>query len=61
MWHEFAIALSLIFVIEGILPFLSPTLYRSLMQQLSQLENRAIRIGGLVAMLSGLSLLYLVR
>ena len=54
-------ALALVLVMEGILPFLNPAWYRKMMQQMHLLDDRSIRIAGLVAMLSGLGLLYLVR
>ena len=49
------------FVLEGILPFLSPDSVRRLLLTMSQVDNRSLRISGLVSMLAGVGLLYLVR
>ena len=59
MWHEFFIALCLVMVIEGILPFAAPQAWREAMQQVVTLDNRTLRIMGLVSMLIGTGLLYL--
>lgn len=61
MWHEFAIALCLLLVIEGVLPFLNPSRWRSMMQLIAQLDDRSIRIAGLCSMLLGVALLYVVN
>lgn len=54
-------ALALVLVIEGLLPFAGPGRYRRLVAQLAMLSDNAIRIAGLVSMLTGLLLLYLIR
>jgi len=54
-------ALCLVLVVEGLLPFISPGHWRKTMSQLSQLDNRTIRIVGAVSMLVGLILLKLVK
>ena len=61
MWHEFLIALCLVMVIEGILPFAAPKAWREAMQQVITLDNRTLRIMGLVSMLIGTGLLYIVN
>jgi uncharacterized protein YjeT (DUF2065 family) len=59
--NELLSALALVMVIEGILPFLSPRTMRSYMMQMSQMDDRSLRITGLVAMIAGVILLYLVK
>ena len=54
-------ALALLLVFEGILPFLSPQGMRNMMAQMIQMDDRALRITGLVSMLAGVGLLLLVR
>ncbi len=54
-------AVALLLVIEGILPFVNPQGLRRTMLQVAQLDDRTLRIGGLVAMLLGAGLLYLIR
>jgi len=61
MWQDFFTALALVFVIEGILPFLNPNGFRSTMRTVSELDDKTLRRLGLAAMLSGLLVLYLVR
>lgn len=61
MWQLFFIGVSLIFVFEGILPFLSPRLWRRAMQNMMMQSDRALRLFGLASMLLGLALLYLVH
>lgn len=57
----FITAVGLLFVFEGILPFLSPRFWRGLMQQLFIQSDLALRIMGLVSMLIGLALVCFAR
>jgi hypothetical protein len=61
MWKEGLIALCLVFVIEGIMPFVSPGQWRQTLLLLIQMDDRKIRLMGLISMLIGIALLYLVR
>ena len=61
MWHDFLVALVLVMVIEGILPFLSPDGMRRVMKASLELNDRSLRVGGLVSMLIGVVMLYLVN
>lgn len=61
MWQDLATAICLVLVIEGLLPFLSPASWRGLMAQLLRADDRSLRIAGLVSMLLGATLLWLVR
>ncbi len=54
-------ALALMLVIEGVLPFLMPGVWRDTMRRLSELADGQLRFIGLTVMLVGLLLLYLVR
>ena len=51
MWSIFISAVGLLFVFEGILPFLSPDAWRRMMQQMTIQGDRVVRIIGLVSML----------
>jgi hypothetical protein len=53
-------ALALVFVIEGIFPFLSPGGLRRAVLAVSQMSDGALRFVGLSSMLIGLLLLNLV-
>ncbi|MGD8514108.1 MAG: DUF2065 domain-containing protein [Granulosicoccaceae bacterium] len=61
MWHDLLAAFALVLVIEGIMPFLSPDGWRRMMLSVSQLDDRALRLAGLISMLVGAGLLYLLR
>lgn len=61
MWHDIAIALCLVFVIEGMMPFISPGRWRKMVLNVAQLDDRSMRIMGLVSMAMGIGLLYLVN
>lgn len=61
MWQEFLVALSLVLVIEGIIPFVSPRQWRQALAMLVQLEDHRVRIMGLISMLLGTALLYLIH
>lgn len=57
---EMARALCLVFVIEGILPFLWPDRWRNLLEAMAHTDDRALRAAGLFSMLLGVGLLYLL-
>lgn len=61
MWHDFLVALALVFVIEGVLPFLAPEAMRRMMQDVAQQSNRSLRVAGLLSMAGGVAMLYFVR
>lgn len=61
MWDELLAAFGLMLVVEGIVPFLSPSVLRQSLLRLSQLEDRVLRFAGLASMLLGLLVLYFFR
>lgn len=61
MWHELLIAFALLMVIEGVMPFLSPGAMRKMMQAVVEMDDHALRVGGLVSMILGVVTLYLVN
>lgn len=61
MWQELGIAVCLLLVLEGILPFLFPRRWREAMSTAVQLSNGQLRLIGLASMLLGTALLYVVR
>ncbi len=58
MWQEIGIALCLVLVLEGILPFLNPRRWRETVVLLSALPDRHLRLIGLISMLLGTAALY---
>ncbi|GAA4100999.1 DUF2065 domain-containing protein [Zhongshania borealis] len=61
MWQELSVALSMVLIIEGVLPFLSPERWRLLAYRMADMDSRSVRIAGLVSMVAGLILLSLLR
>jgi len=55
------VAMALMLVLEGMVPFLSPDTLRRMLATLMQMDNRSMRIAGLISMLAGVALLYLVH
>ena len=53
------LAFALMLIIEGLLPFLAPSLWRDAFRRITQLTDGQIRFFGLTAMLIGLLLLAL--
>jgi uncharacterized protein len=54
-------AFALVLVIEGILPFLIPGLWREAFRRLTEMSDGQVRFLGLTSMVAGVLLLYLVR
>ncbi|WP_116808592.1 DUF2065 domain-containing protein [Steroidobacter cummioxidans] len=60
-WSDLFAALALYLVLEGVMPFLSPQSVKRLLQALSSLQDRQLRLFGLASMSAGLVLLFFVR
>lgn len=54
-------AVALMLVIEGLLPFLLPGVWRETFRRLLELSDGQLRFIGLASMLAGLALLFLAR
>lgn len=61
MLSSLGIALCLVLVIEGILPFAAPARWRRMLQSVGSLNDRQIRLIGLSSMIIGTACLYLLR
>ena len=61
MGNILLMAFALMLIIEGILPFLLPTLWRDTFRRITEMSDGQIRFIGLSSMLAGLLLLYLAR
>lgn len=61
MWEDLLSAFALVLVLEGILPFAWPGVWRRAMMQAAQMGDRQLRVAGLVCMAVGLFSLYLIR
>lgn len=60
-WKVFPIAIALVFVIEGMLPFISPARWRAMIANVARLDDASIRRFGLGSMAFGIIMLYLVN
>jgi uncharacterized protein YjeT (DUF2065 family) len=60
-WQVLPVAIALVFIIEGMLPFISPRRWRNMLAMADQMDERVIRNVGLGSMLFGVALLYLVH
>ncbi len=60
MLTTFLMAFALMLIIEGLLPFLAPNLWRDTFRRITQMSDGQIRFFGLTSMLIGLLLLFLV-
>jgi len=60
-WSDLLAALAIVCVIEGVMPFVNPAGMKRLLTRMASMEEREMRIVGLVSMLVGVAILYLVR
>ena len=60
-WTEILAAIALVLIIEGMVPFVGPRKYRQIVAQMAQLRDNHLRTVGLVIMVSGVALLFIVR
>ena len=61
MWNELLVAIALVLVIEGVIPFLAPEKFRRALVQLVQMSDQVLRIVGLASMTLGIIILYIIR
>jgi uncharacterized protein YjeT (DUF2065 family) len=60
-WTDLFAALAIVCIIEGVMPFINPSATKRLLARMASMQEREMRIAGLVSMLAGLAILYLVR
>ena len=61
MGNLLLIAVALMLIIEGLLPFLAPAFWRGTFRRLTEMSDGQIRFIGLSSMVAGLLLLVLTR
>lgn len=54
-------AVALVFILEGIMPFVNPNWIKRVFLAASQMDNTTLRFIGVSCMLIGVILLYIVR
>ncbi len=60
-WGDLLTAVSLVLIIEGLLPFLHPTSVRRYSEKMKELSDRTLRTFGFVALAAGLVILNIAR
>jgi hypothetical protein len=60
-WNDLWAAFALYLVIEGLMPFANPSAMKRALAQMSQVDERTLRVIGLLSMIAGATLLYFVR
>ncbi|MDH4215807.1 MAG: DUF2065 domain-containing protein [Gallionella sp.] len=61
MLQYWLLGLAMMLVIEGLLPFVMPQMWRETFRRMVSLTDGQLRFVGFTAMLSGLLLLYLIK
>jgi uncharacterized protein YjeT (DUF2065 family) len=61
MWQDILTAFSLYLILEGMIPFVSPKRFRRTVEQIAKLGDNNVRVAGLLAMVAGLLMLFIVR
>lgn len=61
MLEYWLLGLGMMLVIEGLLPFTFPDLWRESFRRMVALTNGQLRFAGITAMISGLMLLYWIK
>ncbi len=61
MTTTFIMAFALMLILEGVLPFLAPGVWRDTFRRITQMNDGQIRFVGLSSMLVGLLILWLAR
>jgi len=60
MGEDLLTALALVLILEGLLPGLAPSIWMKMMRDAAKLGPQGIRIAGIISMLSGALLLFIL-
>ena len=61
MAADLLLALALVLIIEGLMPGINPSLWRSMVKQMSEIDDQKLRLIGIGSMVAGAVLFNLVR
>ncbi len=61
MWQDILTAISLYLIIEGMIPFMGPNMFRRAVLRIAQMDDNSLRLTGLTVASLGIVLLYIVR
>ena len=60
-WTDLLAGLAIFCIIDGVMPFINPAAMKRLLARMALMEEREMRVIGLVSMLVGVAILFLVR
>ena len=60
-WGDLGAAVALMLIIEGMMPFINPKTFRQMLEMVSQMEERNVRVLGAVWMGLGVAVLFWAR
>jgi uncharacterized protein YjeT (DUF2065 family) len=61
MWQDILTAFALYLIIEGMIPFVGPDIFRKTVAKMAALDDNSLRATGIVIMAAGLIMLFIVR
>jgi len=61
MWQDLLTGLSIYLIIEGMIPFVGPNLFRQSVARIAKMDDNGLRFTGLTVASIGLIMLYIVR
>jgi uncharacterized protein YjeT (DUF2065 family) len=61
MWQDLLTGFSIYLIIEGLIPFAGPNLFRQSVVRIAQMDDNSLRLTGLTVAGVGLIMLYIVR
>ena len=61
MWSCFGLAIGLVLVLEGVLPFAIPDQYKSWLEKMSKISSKALRVTGFCSMLVGAIIIVVIH
>ena len=59
-WDDLLAAFAIYLILEGLVPFFSPSGFRNFMQNMATLKDSTLRNVGLGSMVAGVMLLYII-
>jgi len=61
MWQDILTAFALYLIIEGMIPFIGPDVFRKTVAKMAELDDNHLRAIGITIMAAGLIMLFVVR
>jgi uncharacterized protein YjeT (DUF2065 family) len=61
MWQDILTAFSLYLIIEGMIPFIGPDMFRQSVLRIAKMDDNGLRLTGLTVASIGIVMLYIVR